>query len=128
MSWATITFELRDYVDIALIRQCARRMAVKLGFDLADQARVAMAVSEVAHLALAYRRGAHIHLTPLFANKRRGMECTVQDSGWFQPAMACVGNSPVHGVALLMDELFLANHDSGPVITMRKWLASNARR
>ncbi len=128
MSWATVSFDLRDHVDIVLVRQCARRMAGELGFSLTDQTRIAAAVSELAYQALAHQDGAQFHLIPLPRNKQHGgLECNTLDSGWFRLAMDRPPDDPIHGVARLMDELFLENRDGISTIIMCKWLAGKKR-
>jgi len=52
-----VTVEIRSQRDIITARQEAREMARRLGFKLADQTRLATAVSELTRNALQYGRG-----------------------------------------------------------------------
>ncbi len=49
-----VTVEIREEKDIVVVRQRARLVAARLGFDKHEQTRIATAVSEVARNAFVY--------------------------------------------------------------------------
>lgn len=104
------------------VRQQARHMAREMGFDLADQTRIATAVSEIARLS----GGGTIHLRLLAEQSRIGLECTLtsEEGRWQNPIPQRRPVPPqqvLGGVQRLVDELLVGPSDGVPTITLRKW-------
>jgi len=72
---------LREQVDVVAARQAGREMARQLGFGLADQTRLATAISELARNALQYA-GEGVCLVSDESNERRArVKVVVEDHG-----------------------------------------------
>ncbi|WP_245429105.1 ATP-binding protein [Rhodoplanes elegans] len=56
-SWPIVTMAIVAEADVVAVRQRARLLAEKLGFDRQDQTRIATAVSEIARNAFGYGKG-----------------------------------------------------------------------
>ena len=55
--WPILTTPIEREADVVAVRQRARRMAERLGFETQDQTRIATAVSEIARNAFTYAGG-----------------------------------------------------------------------
>lgn len=68
-------------VDIITARQQGRTLAQELGFGLADQTRLATAISELARNVVQHAGQGTITLRPIVAGSKRGLEVVVADQG-----------------------------------------------
>lgn len=57
--WTIFAMAVEREVDVAAVRQRARRIAEMLDFEIQDQTRIATAVSEIARNAVSYAGGGH---------------------------------------------------------------------
>ncbi len=117
--------------DIVTARVKAKAMAEELGFGLADQTRIATAVSELTRNALQYGGKGKATITP--RNNPKGLEIVVMDHG---PGIENVelamrdGYSTTSGLGFglggakrLMDEFKIETKlGKGTTITVKKWL------
>ena len=72
---------IADTADIVRARGAARSIAAQVGFGLADQTRLATAVSELARNALHYAGGGHCEITDLSDDTERRIRVMVEDHG-----------------------------------------------
>ncbi len=56
MTWRIVTMPIETEADVVAVRQRARQIAERLGFDRQDQTRIATAVSEIARNAFRHAR------------------------------------------------------------------------
>jgi len=71
---------LRDETDIVLARRRARDLASRLGLDVADQARIATAVSEIARNAIQYGGGGEVEFA-VEMGPQATLYATISDHG-----------------------------------------------
>lgn len=120
---------INDTTDVFTVRMQARQMAKQMGFGTIDQARIALATSELAHLICASdEHSGEIVLSEVLQNDYRGFQ------------VACWVNKPadeagkpiwsdnnfqhsVNGACRLVDEniIDLENHKGKAQITLIKW-------
>jgi len=74
-------FDIRSQADVIICRQQVREQAVALGFGLADQTRLATAVSELARNALQHGGGGVCRIAPCRKNGLEGICVSIADSG-----------------------------------------------
>lgn len=82
------TITLAAEKDILAARQAGRELARELGFGLADQTRLATAISELARNALQYAGGGDCCLTNLAEGQTSGVRVVVEDHGPGIPDLA----------------------------------------
>jgi len=70
-----------DTADIVRARGAARSIAAQVGFGLADQTRLATAVSELTRNALHYAGGGLCEITDLTNDSERRIKVLVEDHG-----------------------------------------------
>lgn len=80
-SSASIRLEIASVDDIVHIRRVVRNQAKELGFGLADQTRLATAVSELARNALQYAGGGVSEVTNKSSHELRILEVCISDKG-----------------------------------------------
>ncbi len=73
--------EIKTVDDIVSIRRAAREFAAKMGFGLADQTRLATAVSELARNVIQYAGEGYSHIHDFSNAERRILIVEVIDSG-----------------------------------------------
>lgn len=78
---------LLDAADIVVARSAARTLAANLGFSLADQTRLATAVSELSRNALHYAGQGCCEITDLSCSSTRRIRVVVEDKGPGIPAI-----------------------------------------
>ena len=81
MTDRTIRIAINAEMDIATAILQAGRMSAELGFNSADQSRVATAVSELASNIVKYAGTGHVLIGPVERSGRRGIEIVAQDQG-----------------------------------------------
>lgn len=101
--------------SIVMARQAGREAARALGFGMADQTRLATAISEISRNALRYGGGGSCEIVSVKQNGMREITITVQDHGPGIPDLEkamtpgfSTGNSlgmGLPGAERLMDEL-----------------------
>ncbi len=120
-------------VDIITARREGRRLAQELGFGLADQTRIATAISELTRNAVQHAGRGTITLRPIVAGSKRGLEVVVADQG---PGIEDVelamhdGYSTSGGLGMglpgarrLVHEFDLVSQPGvGTTVTIRMWL------
>jgi len=72
---------IQTQVDVIIARQKAREIAVAMGFGLADQTRLATAVSELARNALVHGGGGCCNIAPCEQDGRHCICVSIIDSG-----------------------------------------------
>jgi serine/threonine-protein kinase RsbT len=70
-----------DETDIVTARDTGRELAVRLGFGIAAQTKIATVISELARNILQYAGQGEIRLTVLFGSARWGLEIVAWDEG-----------------------------------------------
>ncbi|HID74881.1 MAG TPA: anti-sigma regulatory factor [Planctomycetaceae bacterium] len=78
---AVSAIPLKTPADVVAARELARRMACELGFGLADQTRLATAVSEVARNAIQYAGGGMCTVLGQTGPDERVVVVRVEDDG-----------------------------------------------
>jgi serine/threonine-protein kinase RsbT len=73
--------QILDAVDIVRARSAARAMAAAIGFGLADQTRIATAVSELARNAMQYAGGGVCELFNLSSEAEHRIKIVIEDQG-----------------------------------------------
>ena len=74
MTWPIVTMPIETEADVVGVRQRARLLAERLGFERQDQTRVATAVSEIARNAFSYAGGGRAELRRRAADAGREEE------------------------------------------------------
>ena len=125
---------LKDEDDIIMARSAAKDLAKKLGFGLVDQARITIALTELARNVLDHAHGGRLEVKVLSGNNgEAGLGIAAIDNG---PGMADVeecmraGFAKGHGMAAgliatkrLMDEFEIESTIGvGTRVCVRKWL------
>ena len=77
----TETLHIQSSMDIVLVRQAARQLAVEIGFSLVDQTKIVTAASELARNTLDYGGGGTVKLETLQEERRRGLRLIFEDQG-----------------------------------------------
>ncbi|WP_404789855.1 anti-sigma regulatory factor [Altericista sp. CCNU0014] len=73
--------QIRSSVDVVLVRQAARKLAVEIGFGLVDQTKIVTAASELARNTLDYGGGGSVELEVLQEAGRTGLRLVFEDRG-----------------------------------------------
>lgn len=73
--------EIRTSEDVIDARQCARRLALKLGFSLVDQTKIVTASSELARNLLVHGGGGVVTAEIVRNGFRSGVRLTFEDQG-----------------------------------------------
>lgn len=81
MRHAIISTALQSEMDIVFVRQRARSVAARLGFDAQDQTRIATAVSEIARNAYAYGGGGRAEFLLDGEPRSQAMVIRISDTG-----------------------------------------------
>jgi len=74
-------WDLRDKAGLVVARDLGRRVAGALGFDAAEQTRVAAVVSELVRNALTYANGGTVRFSALLGVGHQALEVEVSDHG-----------------------------------------------
>jgi serine/threonine-protein kinase RsbT len=125
---------INESEDIILARQYAREMAIRLGFGLADQARITAAVSELSRNIYLYARTGRVLIKALSEDNKEGIEIITEDEGPGIPDIELAmqdGYSTAKGLGRglpgtkrLMDEFEIKSEVlKGTTVTVRKWLS-----
>jgi serine/threonine-protein kinase RsbT len=77
----TETLNIQTSIDIVLVRQAVRQMAVEIGLSLVDQTKIVTAASELARNTLEYGGGGTLKLEMLQEGRKRGLRLTFEDQG-----------------------------------------------
>ncbi|ALF54876.1 anti-sigma regulatory factor [Nostoc piscinale CENA21] len=77
----TETLNIQTSIDIVLVRQAVRQMAVEIGLSLVDQTKIVTAASELARNTLEYGEGGTVKLEMLQEGRKRGLRLTFEDQG-----------------------------------------------
>lgn len=119
--------------DVIVARQEGRALAIRLGFSAIDQARIAMAISELARNIIVYASSGRVTLRALHdPDGRTGIEVDFDDEG---PGIPDVGLAMTQGYTSggglgaglpgsrrLMDEMTIESAPGAGVhISIRKW-------
>lgn len=117
------SFDLLNTFDVVQARQCAREIAREMGFGLADQTRIATAVSEVARRALGSPSKGAFSLTTVVVGIQRGLECICLLGEGIEDLARPARGEILGGVERLMDEFEVEPREGQMVaVVMRKWL------
>ena len=127
-----LTTEIRNLADIAVARREATTMAAHLGFRRSDQAKLAAAVSELAHDLLQDGDQASLSLRVIegSANSGRGIEVQAQGHGPRTTAITeLAGDDNREGLPTglrrasdLADQFIAVSQpNAGMRVTVRKW-------
>ncbi len=125
--------DIRQETDIITARQEGRRLAQELGFGLADQTRIATAISELTRNVVQYAERGTITLKVVTADGREGLEVVVTDEG---PGMEDVElamqdgystggglGAGLPGTRRLVHEFEIVSQPGrGTTVTIRMWL------
>jgi len=76
-----LKLNIRTQMDVIICRQKAREIAVVVGFGLADQTRLATAVSELVRNALEHGGGGIFRIAPRQKDGCHGICVVIEDSG-----------------------------------------------
>lgn len=119
--------------DVVLARQLGRKRAEEMGFNRADQAQFATAISELARNIVNYTPGGRVEFTVVVRGRKKGLQVTVTDTG---PGIAdldlamsdgySTGKSlglGLPGTKRLVDEFHIASPlGQGLTVSFIKWL------
>jgi len=125
--------DVRRETDVIITRQEGRRLAQELGFGLADQTRIATAISELTRNVIQYAGQGTVTLRAVKTDGRDGLEVVVADQG---PGIEDVevamqdGYSTGGGLGMglpgarrLMHEFAIVSRPGGgTTVTIRMWL------
>lgn len=75
------TLDIQRDGDIIIARQEGRKLAKDMGFGLADQTRIATAISELVRNVVKYADRGTISLNPITKGEKEGLEVIVRDEG-----------------------------------------------
>lgn len=73
--------EIKTASDIVRARSCARALAISIGFGLADQTRIATAVSEVTRNAMQYGGGGVCTIINMTSATEYRIKIIIEDQG-----------------------------------------------
>jgi serine/threonine-protein kinase RsbT len=133
------TIPIEGQLDIISARVEGREMARALGFDAIDQARIATAISELAHNVVLYAEGGQITLRQISAHRGgKGLEIVCQDRGpgisdlslALQDGYSTSGRlgTGLPGVRRLMDEFEVQSEPNvGTTVIVKKWLSCRGK-
>jgi len=76
-----VRLAIRSQTDVISCRQQAREAAIARGFGLADQTRLATAVSELARNALRHAGGGSCLIHAVQKDARHGIQVVIEDEG-----------------------------------------------
>jgi len=79
--FAAIRLDITSQLDVITCRQKAREVAINMGFGLADQTRLATAVSELARNALRHAGGGSCLIHAVETDGRYGIQVLISDEG-----------------------------------------------
>jgi signal transduction histidine kinase/ActR/RegA family two-component response regulator len=133
VNWPIISIGVANEIDVAAVRQWARRIAGLLGFEPQDQARIATAISEIARNAVIHAGGGKVVFSLDNASTPQGFVMRVLDggAGIADPAAIMQGRfrgaagtgNGIIGARRLMDGLEIGRGDGGgTAVTMVKLL------
>jgi len=122
--------------DIVIARQCARTMAMELGFHGSDLTVIATAISEVARNIVQYADSGEIILRAASRDHRFGIMMIAHDQG---PGISDIGKAMQDGFSTgmglglglpgakrLVDEFVIESHPgAGTTVSMIKWTSNN---
>lgn len=125
--------------DIICARKITRQLAVDLGFNLVDQGRLVICMTELARNILLYAGKGSVKLEVQNQQVNKGIEIVAEDVGpgindsWLATLDGySTSNSLGKGlpaVKRLMDEFQLnSKTGAGTIVIIRKWLANNEIR
>lgn len=125
--------DIRQQADIVTARQEGRRLAQELGFGLADQTRIATAISELTRNVIQYADRGTVTLKAIRADRKDGLEVVVADEGpgiedverVMQQGYSTSGGLGVGlpGARRLMHEFEIVSWPGrGTTVTIRMWL------
>jgi serine/threonine-protein kinase RsbT len=77
----TDTLPIQTAVDVVLVRQAVRKLAIELEFNLVEQTKIVTAASELARNTLDYGGGGTVRLEALSEENRRGVRLIFEDQG-----------------------------------------------
>lgn len=119
--------------DVILSRQLARKIAGEFGFGLADQTRIATAVSELSRNICLYAGTGRVIIKTVSESAKKGIEIVAGDKGpgicdielamqdGYSTCKALGQGLP--GTKRLMDEFEIKSEVGvGTTVTIRKWL------
>jgi signal transduction histidine kinase len=81
MTWPIVTMPIETEADVVGVRQRARLLAERLGFERQDQTRVATAVSEIARNAFSYAGGGRAEFLIESESSRQVFVIRISDQG-----------------------------------------------
>jgi signal transduction histidine kinase len=87
---ALLTMAIKYEQDVVAVRQRARQIAARLGFDGPDQVRIATAVSEIARNAFGYAKGGKVEFHVDVQSRPQALLVRVTDEGPGIPALEAV--------------------------------------
>jgi signal transduction histidine kinase len=87
---ALLTIAIKYEQDVVAVRQRARQIAARLGFDGPDQVRIATAVSEIARNAFGYAKGGKVEFHVDQQSRPQALMVRVTDEGPGIPALQAV--------------------------------------
>ncbi len=125
--------DIRQERDIVTARQEGRRLAQELGFGLADQTRIATAISELTRNVIQYADRGTVTLKAIRADGKKGLEVVVADEGpgiedverVMQQGYSTSGGLGVGlpGARRLVHEFEIVSRlGRGTTVTIRMWL------
>jgi serine/threonine-protein kinase RsbT len=85
---------IRKMEDIVIARSFARQVATKIGFGVADQTRLATAVSELARNVMQYASGGCCKITDVSDKNEMRLQIMIEDNG---PGIADIEKSMKDG-------------------------------
>jgi serine/threonine-protein kinase RsbT len=124
---------LRNSLDVVVVRAAVRKLADAVGYSLADQARISAAVYEVARAIVNYAgQGEVVVSWREDDGQHRGLQCLCHDRGLDAPALTTVLQAGEASTASkinysslrkLVDE-FKVSEDArhGNCVTLVKWM------
>ncbi|MER3423984.1 MAG: anti-sigma regulatory factor [Nitrospiraceae bacterium] len=120
--------------DLLRVRQAVRAWAVKLGFNLVDQAKIITAASELTRNVLEHGGGSGtVRLETLMNDTRRGLRLTFEDKGPGIPDIALAmkrGYTTKNGLGLglsgakrLVNDFMIESRvGEGTRVTITRWV------
>lgn len=131
MSKAKRYIPIHDHLDVLAARDGSRDLARALGFGVLDQARVALAVAELARNVVQYAERGAVILYQIGDHGQVGLEVVCEDLGPGIPDVPlALRGGPASGMGLpgaqrLVDEFEIeSTMGVGTRVTIRKWLGT----
>jgi signal transduction histidine kinase/CheY-like chemotaxis protein len=90
MTLPILSTRISSETDVVFVRQRARRIAERLGFDAQDQTRIATAVSEIARNAFAYAGGGRAEFLADLDRQPQELVVRITDHGQGIPHLATI--------------------------------------